>query len=75
MYAVWRRIACPVLWIAADDSHVGKWLAPGGDPRQEIARRLAHIRDGRVEYVRDASHMLHHDQPQAVARSIEAFLA
>jgi pimeloyl-ACP methyl ester carboxylesterase len=75
VYAVWRRIACPVLWVAADDSHVGKWLAPGADPRQEIERRLAHIPDGKLEYVSDAGHMLHHDQPQAVARSIEAFLA
>jgi pimeloyl-ACP methyl ester carboxylesterase len=75
VYAAWRRIACPVLWVAADDSHVAKWLAPGGDPRQEIARRFEHVPDGKLEYVSDASHMLHHDQPDAVARSIEAFLA
>jgi len=63
-----------VLWIAADDSHVGRWLAAGGDPAAEVARRFAHIPNGRLEVVRDAGHMLHHDQPQAVAASMEAFL-
>jgi pimeloyl-ACP methyl ester carboxylesterase len=74
-YAVWRRIPCPVLWIAADDSHVPRWLSPQGDPREEIARRFAQLPHGTLEYVRDASHMLHHDQPLAVARLVEAFLA
>ena len=32
-------------------------------------------RDGRLEIVNDAGHMLHHDQPQAVARLIEPFFA
>jgi pimeloyl-ACP methyl ester carboxylesterase len=75
VYAIWRRIACPVLWVAADDSHVPKWLAPGGDPLEEVARRAAHVPHGTLEYVSDASHMLHHDQPRAVARLIEDFLA
>ena len=75
VYAIWRRIACPVLWIAAEDSHVPRWLSPQGDPRDEIARRAAHLPDGTLAYVSDAGHMLHHDQPQAVARLIENFLA
>jgi len=74
VYAIWRRIACPVLWIAADHSHVPKWLSAGGDPREEVARRFAHVPNGTLEYVSDASHMLHHDQPEAVARLIEQFL-
>ena len=74
VYAIWRRIACPVLWVAADDSHVAKWLSPQGDPRAEIARRIAHVPDAKLEYVKDASHMLHHDQPREVARLIERFL-
>jgi len=68
------RIACPVLWIAAADSDIPRWLSPQGDPREEIARRFAHIPNGTLEYVSDAGHMLHHDQPQAVARAIEQFL-
>jgi len=75
VHAIWRRIACPVLWLAAADSDIPRWLSPQGDPREEIARRFAHIPDGTLEYVSDAGHMLHHDQPQAVARAIEKFLA
>jgi pimeloyl-ACP methyl ester carboxylesterase len=75
VYAIWRRIACPVLWVAADDSHVPRWLSPQADAREEIARRFAHVPYGKLEYVSDAGHMLHHDQPQAVARLVESFLA
>ena len=74
VYAIWRGIRSPVLWIAADDSHVGRWLAAGGEPAAEVARRFAHIPHGRLEVVRDASHMLHHDQPEAVATAMEAFI-
>jgi pimeloyl-ACP methyl ester carboxylesterase len=74
MYATWRAIKAPVLWIAASDSHVGPWLARGGDAAAEIARRATNIPNGRMEVVADASHMLHHDQPAAVARLMEAFL-
>jgi len=32
------------------------------------------FRDCRLVTIADAGHMLHHDQPEAVARAIEAFL-
>ena len=38
------------------------------------ARRLAHVPTGTLAIVQDAGHMLHHDQPDAVARAIEPFL-
>jgi pimeloyl-ACP methyl ester carboxylesterase len=74
VYAVWHAIAAPVLWVAAADSHVPRWLAAGGDAATEVARRFAHIRNGRLETVAAAGHMLHHDQPEVVARLLEAFL-
>jgi pimeloyl-ACP methyl ester carboxylesterase len=37
------------------------------------AERRAAFRTLRHETVRDAGHMLHHDQPEAVARLLEAF--
>jgi pimeloyl-ACP methyl ester carboxylesterase len=40
-----------------------------------IRRRFAHIPHGRLVTIADAGHMLHHDQPAAVAAAIEAFLA
>lgn len=74
-FATWRAIECPVLWVAAEDSHIARWLAEGGDARGQLERRFAHIRNGRLATVADAGHMLHHDQPDAVARLIEDFLA
>ena len=73
VYAIWRGIEAPVLWLAASDSHIGPWLA-GRDAVAEIASRFAHVPNGRFETIADASHMLHHDQPAAVAQSMEAFL-
>ncbi len=37
-------------------------------------RRLAHVPNGRLVTIPDAGHMLHHDQPAAVAAAIESFL-
>jgi pimeloyl-ACP methyl ester carboxylesterase len=74
-YAIWQRIAVPALWVAADDSSIPRWLAGGGDPNAEIARRMAHVPGARLVTIADAGHMLHHDQPQAVARELESFLA
>ena len=55
------------------------WLAGTKDAHGEdafdvVRRRLSHIKDGRLEIVADAGHMLHHDQPAAVARLIESFV-
>jgi pimeloyl-ACP methyl ester carboxylesterase len=63
-----------VLWVRGAQSEIAHWLAGGGDADAEIARRLAHIPHGRLVSIADAGHMLHHDQPQAVARELEAFL-
>lgn len=79
--AVWRNITCPVLWVAAADSHIPRWLdrhpegEVGVDGLDEVRRRLAQVPGGRLEVVADAGHMLHHDQPAAVAAVIETFLA
>jgi pimeloyl-ACP methyl ester carboxylesterase len=68
--ACWRAIDCPVLWVEATDTDAHRWA---GDS-DEIARRVAVLRNVQVARVTDAGHMLHHDQPQAVARLIEDFI-
>ncbi len=79
--SIWRNIEAPTLWIAAADTHILRWLAGQADVDRAadafdiVRRRLAHIRDSRLEIVADAGHMLHHDQPEAVARLIEPFFA
>jgi pimeloyl-ACP methyl ester carboxylesterase len=79
-FAVWRNIAAPTLWVAAADSSIPKWLndhpegEAGADGLDGVRRRMAQLRDARLVVLPDASHMLHHDQPAAVAAAIEAFL-
>jgi pimeloyl-ACP methyl ester carboxylesterase len=74
VFAIWRNITVPALWVAADDSDIPRWLAGGGDPAAEIARRMAHVPGARLVTIADAGHMLHHDQPEAVAHALETFL-
>jgi pimeloyl-ACP methyl ester carboxylesterase len=69
--ACWRQVAAPVLWVDAADSDTLKRM---GLTQEDHAARRAEFRDLRYETVRDAGHMLHHDQPEAVARLIEDFL-
>ena len=79
-FAVWRNIAAPVLWIAAAESNIPRWLdqhpegEAGTDTLAGVRRRLAHIPNGRLAVIPEAGHMLHHDQPAAVAAAIESFL-
>jgi len=69
--ACWERVTAPVLWVDAAESEVLKRmkLTP-----EDLAARRAAFRDLRYHTVQDAGHMLHHDQPEEVARLIEAFL-
>jgi pimeloyl-ACP methyl ester carboxylesterase len=70
--ALWSRAKLPVLWVAGSDSFVGKWLG-GGDA--QLQKRMSAFSDCRLVTIENAGHMLHHDQPAAVAAAIEAFLA
>ena len=79
--AVWRRITAPVLWVAATESFIPKWLSahPEGEGATDglvsIRARLAHVPHGKLITVSEAGHMLHLDRPDAVAAAIEPFLA
>lgn len=70
--ATWRRVSAPVLWVAASDSFVARWL---GEDEAGLRRRIACFPDGSLTTIGDAGHMLHHDQPAKVAAVIEPFLA
>ncbi|NDP43887.1 MAG: alpha/beta hydrolase [Aromatoleum sp.] len=81
VYAVWRAIVAPTLWVAAMESNIPQWLGDhpegegGVDNLAGVRRRIAHIPHARLVTVADAGHMLHHDRPDAVAALIEPFLA
>ena len=69
----WKRIAAPVLFIDGDRSDVTeRWK--GAYPPGEIEQRLAVVPSVERQRVSPAGHMLHHDQPEALAGHIERFL-
>jgi pimeloyl-ACP methyl ester carboxylesterase len=70
MEACWRRIEARVLLVVGAESELGARLAAEGGV--ESFRPL--LRDLRIETVAGAGHMLHHEEPRAVARLIEIFV-
>ena len=78
--AVWRAITAPVLWVAAAQSHIPRWLDAhpegemGAGSLAGVRQRMAAVPQATLALVHDAGHMLHHDQPEAVARIVEPFL-
>jgi pimeloyl-ACP methyl ester carboxylesterase len=73
--ACWRRITAPVLWVEAEHTDMWRWMGPKEEARHEVDRRLAQLAKVTPRMMPDAGHMLHHDQPEMLARMIEAFLA
>jgi pimeloyl-ACP methyl ester carboxylesterase len=69
--ACWQHVSAPVLWVEAAESETVKRI---GLSAAQVAERRAAFKDLRYESVANAGHMLHHDQPEAVARLIEDFL-
>jgi len=68
--ACWRRIQAPALLVLAGKSEMLRLL---GEDGTEAGFRAA-IPGVDIEVLETAGHMLHHEQPEAVARVIEAFL-
>jgi len=70
--ACWQLVTAPVLWVEAAESDALKRVrldAAGHAERRAAFRSLRHVT------VPGCGHMLHHDQPEAVARLLEDFLA
>lgn len=69
----WKRIAAPVMWVEGDRTDVAKWW---GDryPRADFDARLAVVPALERHTLSPAGHMLHHDQPAALAALLERFL-
>jgi pimeloyl-ACP methyl ester carboxylesterase len=70
--ACWKRVAAPVLWVEGEEWDTLKSYGPNAG--QLIERRAAFPRLQHVS-IPQSGHMLHHDQPEALARAVEAFLA
>lgn len=71
LIACWKDITAPVLWVFGRDSQGTGYLK---DTPEQLAERKGAFRNYREAWIEDAGHMMHHDQPAAVARLIEDFL-
>jgi pimeloyl-ACP methyl ester carboxylesterase len=70
--ACWREVTAPVLWVDAAESRA---LERVGLDAAQVAERRAAFRNLRYVTLSNAGHMLHHDQPEQVARLLEEFLS
>lgn len=70
--ACWAQVRAPVLWVEGAESETPNRLRLSA---AQIAERRAAFPNLDAVSVPDAGHMLHHDQPEAVARLVQEFLA
>ena len=70
---IFKRITAPVLAVEASDDSLGQWWK-GKYTLEEYHQRLQAVANHRIERIEDAGHMLHHDQPQALAQMMAQFL-
>lgn len=71
--ATWKRITAPLLWVEGAGTEFGKWWGERYT-RAQFEERLAVVPDVQRVQLNPAGHMLHHDQPEALAHSLETFL-
>jgi pimeloyl-ACP methyl ester carboxylesterase len=72
--ATWARITAPLLWVEGADTPAERWWS-GRYSLAEFQQRLAVVPQVTRATLADAAHMLHHDQPEALARHLQPFLA
>ncbi|MBK0392200.1 alpha/beta fold hydrolase [Ramlibacter algicola] len=70
---LYRRIACPTLWVEASDDSLTQWWQ-GKFTLAEFHERLQAVPQLEKAQLPDSGHMLHHDQPQLLAELIERFI-
>jgi pimeloyl-ACP methyl ester carboxylesterase len=75
--AVWKQIAAPLLWVEGDQTDVSRWWGTRYT-KAEFHERLSVVNQQPKQVEKHtlspAGHMLHHDQPEALAALLEAFL-
>jgi len=72
--AAWGSIQAPVLWVEGDQTEVERWR---GDryPREDFEHRLNSVKSLERQTVTNCGHMVHLDQPDALAAAVERFLS
>jgi pimeloyl-ACP methyl ester carboxylesterase len=73
LHALWSRISAPTLFVMAERTEAQDWW--GGRMTLEHAlARLDAVPNLKRAKLADAGHMLHHDQPEALAALVADFL-
>jgi pimeloyl-ACP methyl ester carboxylesterase len=70
----WKLITAPLLWAEGDQTDMAKWWGERYS-HAEFESRLAVVKQVEKVLLSPCGHMLHHDQPQALAGHIARFLA
>ena len=70
----WKLIKAPLLWVEGDRTDMSKWWGHRY-PRSEFEARLAVVPHVELARLSPCGHMLHHDQPEALAAHLARFLA
>lgn len=71
--ACWKLITAPLLWVEGDQSDLSGWWGERYNKAQ-FHERLAVVPQTQKHLLAPAGHMLHHDQPEALAARLEDFL-
>ena len=71
--AIYERITAPTLCVVADSDSMSQWWKDSYT-LDEFKHRIAAVPQLTHAVIQNAGHMLHHDQPQALAKCIENFL-
>jgi pimeloyl-ACP methyl ester carboxylesterase len=69
--ACWRQASAEVLWVFARHSAGTGYLS---DTPEQLAERKGAFRSFREAWLEESGHMMHHDQPEKLARIIDSFL-
>ena len=70
----WKQITAPLLWVEGDRTDVKAWWGTRYS-KEEFHERLSVVKQVRKATLSPSGHMLHHDQPQALAALLSDFLA
>ena len=70
----WKLISAPLLWVEGAMTDTAKWWGQRYTVA-EFHERLSVVPQAQREVLQDCGHMLHHDQPEALADLLAAFLA
>jgi pimeloyl-ACP methyl ester carboxylesterase len=71
----WKRITAPLLWVEGDRTDVSKWWGTRYTKAQFHERLAVVASPVRKAVLAPAGHMLHHDQPEALAAHLAGFLS